>query len=154
MERNRQTAFQVDTKASDLADLLFTSGTTGLPKGVASNHENLLSIPVAPSEKEASFLHAAPLGTALGTYGTIIACLRLALTNICLPTFSTARFASLIEERRPGWLLLVPAHAQLLRESGALEGVDTSSVEIVLCGTAPMPPETFRWLAETFHQRS
>ena len=150
LEMNSQTAFQVATTASDLADLLFTSGTTGLPKGVASNHENLLSIPVAPSEKETSFLHAAPLGTALGTYGTIIACLRLALTNICLPVFSTSRFARLIEERRPGWLLLVPAHVQLLRESGALEGIDTSSVEIVLCGTAPMPPETFRWLAATF----
>jgi len=150
MERNSQVTFQVETTASDLADLLFTSGTTGLPKGVASNHENLLSIPVAPSENQASFLHAAPLGTALGTYGTIIACLRLALTNICLPSFSTSRFASLIEERRPGWLLLVPAHVQLLRESEALEGVDTSSVEIVLCGTAPMPPEAFRWLAATF----
>jgi acyl-CoA synthetase (AMP-forming)/AMP-acid ligase II len=150
MERNSQSTFQVETTASDLADLLFTSGTTGLPKGVASNHENLLSIPVVPSEREASFLHAAPLGTALGTYGTIIACLRLALTNICLPGFSTSRFACLIEERLPGWLLLVPAHAQLLRESGALEGVDTSSVEIVLCGTAPMPPEAFRWLASTF----
>ena len=150
MESNSQAAFQVETTASDLADLLFTSGTTGLPKGVASNHENLLSIPVAPSEKQASFLHAAPLGTALGTYGTIIACLRLALTNVCLPGFSTSRFACLIEERRPGWLLLVPAHAQLLRESGALEGVDTSSVEIVLCGTAPMPPESFKWLATTF----
>jgi acyl-CoA synthetase (AMP-forming)/AMP-acid ligase II len=150
MEGKSQSALQVDTTASDLADLLFTSGTTGLPKGVASNHENLLSIPVAPSEREASFLHAAPLGTALGTYGTIIACLRLALTNICLPSFSTSRFACLIGERRPGWLLLVPAHVQLLRESGALEGIDTSSVEIVLCGTAPMPPETFRWLATTF----
>jgi len=142
--------FQVATTSSDLADLLFTSGTTGLPKGVASNHENVLSIEVAPSERQDSFLHAAPLGTALGTYGTMIACLRLALTSNCLPNFSTSRFASLIGDRRPGWLMMVPAHVHLLRETAALDGVDTSSVQIVLCGTAPMPPDSFRWLAATF----
>lgn len=143
-------AFQVATAPSDLADLLFTSGTTGLPKGVASNHENVLSIPVAPSERPDAFLHAAPLGTALGTYGTMIACLRLALTNISLPSFSTPQFSRLIEEHQPGWLMLVPAHVHLLREAAVLEGIDTSSVRIILCGTSPMPPDSFKWLASTF----
>jgi acyl-CoA synthetase (AMP-forming)/AMP-acid ligase II len=150
LELHDDAAFQVATAPSDLADLLFTSGTTGLPKGVASNHDNVLSIPVAPSERQDSFLHAAPLGTALGTYGTMIACLRLALTNTCLPSFATPRFSRLIEERQPGWLMLVPSHVHLLREAAALDGIDTSSVQIVLCGTAPMPPDSFRWLASTF----
>jgi acyl-CoA synthetase (AMP-forming)/AMP-acid ligase II len=152
LESCADTAFQVPRSASDLADLLFTSGTTGLPKGVASNHENVLSILVAPSDHPDSFLHAAPLGTALGTYGTMLACLRLALTNICLPGFSTTRFAQLIEDRQPGWLMLVPAHVQLLREAGVLDGIDTSSVKVVLCGTAPMPPDSFEWLAATFNE--
>jgi acyl-coenzyme A synthetase/AMP-(fatty) acid ligase len=80
----------------------------------------------------------------------MIACLRLALTNTCLPSFSTSRFAGLIEEQRPGWLMLVPAHVHLLRETAALEGIDTTAVQIVLCGTAPMPPDSFSWLAATF----
>jgi len=46
--------------------------------------------------------------------------------------------------------MMVPAHVHLLRETAALDGVDTSSVQIVLCGTAPMPPDSFRWLAATF----
>lgn len=142
--------FQVPTSENDLADLLYTSGTTGLPKGVASTHQNVLSISVLASEHEDGFLHAAPLGTVLGTYGTMIACLRLGLTNVCLPVFSTSRFAELIDDLRPGWLMLVPAHVQLLRESGALDGVDTTSVKIVLFGSAPMPSESFRWLATSF----
>jgi len=144
--------FQVPISESDLADLLYTSGTTGLPKGVASTHENVLSINVLASEVEDAFMHAAPLGTVLGTYGTMIACLRLGLTNVCLPVFSTSRFAELLDDQRPGWLMLVPAHVQLLREFGALEDVDTTSVKVVLFGSAPMPSESFTWLATTFSE--
>ncbi|MCI4355352.1 MAG: AMP-binding protein, partial [Thermoplasmata archaeon] len=150
LEEGDGDAFQVPVAETDLADILYTSGTTGLPKGVASTHENVLSIDVTPSEAVDGFLHSAPLGTVLGTYGAMLACLRLALTNFCLPSFSATRFAELIGERRPGWLLLVPAHVHLLREAAALEGTDTSSVSMVLCGTAPMPPATFSWLAERF----
>ena len=152
MEANEDDTFQVPVASSDLADIVYTSGTTGLPKGVASTHDNVLHIPVAPSEREDALLHAAPLATALGTYGAMIASLRLALTNICLPSFATARFAQLIGNHRPGWLMVVPAQVLLLREAGVLEGLDTSSVWMVLFSTAPMPPEATRWLAATFPQ--
>ena len=82
----------------------------------------------------------------------MIASLRLGLTNICLPSFDTARFAQLIGSHRPGWLMVVPAQVLLLREAGVLEGLDTSSVWMVLFSTAPMPPEATRWLAATFPQ--
>jgi long-chain acyl-CoA synthetase len=119
---------------------------------VAATHDNVLHIPVTPSEREDALLHAAPLATALGTYGAMIACLRLGMTNICLPSFATTRFAQLIDTHRPGWLMVVPAQVLLLREAGVLEGLDTSSVWMVLFSTAPMPPEGTRWLAATFPQ--
>jgi len=153
MEANEDDAFQVPIATSDLADIVYTSGTTGLPKGVASTHDNVLHIPVTPSERDDAFLHAAPLATALGTYGAMIASLRLGLTNICLPSFDTTRFAQLISSHRPGWLMVVPAQVLLLREAGVLEGLDTSSVWMVLFSTAPMPPEATRWLAATFPPR-
>ena len=96
-EENDDDTFQVPVASSDLADIVYTSGTTGLPKGVASTHDNVLHIPVAPSEREDALLHAAPLATALGIYGAnTIASLRLGVSNICLPSFVVARFAQLI----------------------------------------------------------
>ncbi len=150
LETNDDDTFQVPVTSSDLADIVYTSGTTGLPKGVASTHDNVLHIAVTPSEREDALLHAAPLATALGTYGAMIASLRLGFTNICLPSFVTPRFAQLIDIHRPGWLMVVPAQVLLLREAGALEGLDTSSVWMVVFSTAPMPPEATRWLAATF----
>ncbi len=152
LEENDDDTFQVPVASSDLADIVYTSGTTGLPKGVASTHDNVLHIPVAPSEREDALLHAAPLATALGIYGAMIASLRLGFSNICLPSFVAARFAQLISTRRPGWLMMVPAQVLLLREAGVLEGLDSSSVWMVVFSTAPMPPEATGWLAASFPQ--
>jgi len=48
--------------------------------------------------------------------------------------------------------MVVPAQVLLLREAGVLDGVDTSSVWMVLFSTAPMPPQGTRWLTTTFPQ--
>src|SRR5439155_844920 len=88
------------------------------------------------------------LPTTFGSLGALIMPLRLAMTSIALPRFDTGRFASLIEERRPTWLLMVPAQILLLLESGALAGRDTASVRMVMFGSAPTPPHALPALAE------
>jgi acyl-CoA synthetase (AMP-forming)/AMP-acid ligase II len=141
---------QVPRSPSDLAEILYTSGTTGLPKGVTSTHESVLANDAAPLDRPLTLLHSAPLPTTFGSLGALIMPLRLAMTSLALPRFDTARCAALIEERRPAWLLLVPAQILLLLESGALEDRDTSSVRMVMFGSAPTPPHALRALAEAF----
>jgi acyl-CoA synthetase (AMP-forming)/AMP-acid ligase II len=120
--------FRVPRAPSDVAEILYTSGTTGLPKGVTSTHASVLANEAAPLEPLLTLLHSAPLPTTFGSLGALIMPLRLAMTSIALPRFDTERFASLIDERRPTWLLMVPAQILLLLESGALAGRDTASV--------------------------
>ena len=142
--------FRIPRAPSDLAEILYTSGTTGLPKGVTSTHESVLANEAAPLESLLTLLHSAPLPTTFGSLGALIMPLRLAMTSIALPRFDTERFASLIEERRPTWLLMVPAQILLLLESGALSGRETGSVRMVMFGSAPTPPHALPSLAEAF----
>jgi long-chain acyl-CoA synthetase len=141
---------RVERDESDLAEILYTSGTTGLPKGVTSTHASVLANQAAPLEQHLTLLHSAPLPTTFGSLGALIMPLRLAMSSVALPRFDTARFSSLIDERRPAWLLLVPAQILLLLESGALAGRDTGSVRMVMFGSAPTPPHALPALAEAF----
>ena len=143
--------FQAEVGPDDIADILYTSGTTGLPKGVAATHRSaLVSHPLMPIEKPIALLHSIPLATFLGTHGTQTLCLRLAVTNLLLPTFDARRFAELIDGERPAWLVMVPAHALLLIESGMLEQIDTSCVRMLIYGSAPMPHHAVQRLSAAF----
>ena len=103
---------------------------------MTSTHASVLANEAAPLEPLLTLLHSAPLPTTFGSLGALIMPLRLAMTQLALPRFDTERFASLIDERRPTWLLMVPAQILLLLESGALAGRDTGSVRMVMFGSA------------------
>ena len=144
----RDTApFSVDVGDDDIADIFYTSGTSGLPRGVVSTHANAAHHSLKPLEAGGVFQHSMPLATFTGVHGALLTPMRLGVTSVVQPGFDTTRFAEL---RRANYVLMVPAQILLLLEAGTMAERDTSSVLAVMFGGAPTPPAAVAALGGAF----
>lgn len=143
-----------DAAPRDLAQILYTSGTTGRPKGVAASHANL-AYGVETRANRRRFghsrhlLHAFPIGTNAGQT-MLLNALDAKPTMLTLPRFTPARFARLIEARQVGTVFLVPSMAIELLDSGMPDKHDLSSVRLLGSAAAALPPALAVRLAAAF----
>ncbi len=135
--------FQVPVAPDDLADILYTSGTTGRPKGVAVRHRNAALVPGEPNPSFSgnSWLHASPMFTFAGI-GFIYNPMQLGLTGIYMPRFDAGRWLQAVEEMRPMMCFLVPSMAQLIVAHPSFATADLSSISLCAIGSAPLPAST------------
>jgi long-chain acyl-CoA synthetase len=132
--------FQAPRDDDDLADILYTSGTTGRPKGVAVRHSNGSMIPaVEPNWTGGGWLHASPLFTFAGI-ALVYTPMKMGLRVIYQPRFDADRWLQVVEEERPVSVFLVPAMAHLLIDHPRFDEADLSSVQICSVGSAPLAP--------------
>ncbi|MHB8329736.1 MAG: class I adenylate-forming enzyme family protein [Acidimicrobiales bacterium] len=141
--------FQVAVGPDDLADILYTSGTTGMPKGVAIRHRNVALIPGGPNPSLSGdcWLHASPMFTFAGI-GFIYNPMQLGLVGVYQPRFDAGRWIEVVEELHPQFVFLVPSMAQLVVAHPRFEGADLSSIALCAIGSAPLAPATLRTLQE------
>jgi feruloyl-CoA synthase len=141
--------FQVALESEDLADILYTSGTTGLPKGVAIRHRNVALIPGAPNPNYSgnSWLHASPLFTFAGI-GFIYNPMQLGLLGVYQPRFDAGRWLQIVNELKPNFVFLVPSMAQLIVTHEDFAAAELDSVQICAVGSSPLAPSTLRALQE------
>ncbi len=141
--------FQVAVGDEDLADILYTSGTTGMPKGVAIRHRNVALIPGEPHPHLSGghWVHASPLFTFAGI-GFIYNPMQLGLVGVYQPRFDATRWLEVVEQLRPQFVFLVPSMAELLVAHPRFTEADLSSIELCAIGSAPLAPATLRTLQE------
>ena len=140
--------FQVARDGADLADVLYTSGTTGNPKAVAVRHDNLSLVPFGePAYSGGGWLHASPPYTFAGL-SFVYTPMKLGMKGLYQPRFDAGRWLETVAAERPIAVFLVPAMALLLLDHPDFGTADLSSVQMCSVGSAPLAPFVLERLQE------
>ena len=132
----------------DTTVIMFTSGTTSVPKGVMLTHDSFASYlmatvtPADPDEEETNLLtvplyHIAGLQAALAAvYG--------GRTLALMRQFDPAGWMGLVQRRRANRAMLVPTMLKQLMDHPEFDNFDLSSLDVITYGAAPMPIDVIR----------
>jgi acyl-CoA synthetase (AMP-forming)/AMP-acid ligase II len=145
-----------DVVDSDEALLMYTSGSTGKPKGVQLSHANKWwqarsaaeTMMWKPSDKA---LVTGPLYHANALWACLLPMLYVGGSLAILPGFDPEGVLAAIDRYRPTYTSGTPAmFSLLLAQRDALARYDVSSIELLECGSAPVPEELMTAIKDTF----
>lgn len=132
-----------------ISAILFTSGTTGRPKGAMLGQGQLLRVfsdyadglGVGPGDRA---LAANPFFHTFGYAAGILTCLIAGATIYPMAAFDPAAVLELIETERLTWLPGPPSMYPMLMDCAARPGRDTSSLRLAVTGASVVPGELIR----------
>ena len=153
-DRQPDTDPMVPLAADDVAIQLYTSGTTGLPKGAQLTNDNLAHMMplwvrtwmMAPGARNIVVLPVFHIGGAgwgmAGVYG--------GCTNVIHREFNPVEVLRSIERDRIRVMLLVPAMILFLVQAPQIHETDLSSLKLIVYGAAPIPADLLRKALDIF----
>jgi malonyl-CoA/methylmalonyl-CoA synthetase len=154
---NQLVSFQtVERHADDLASLLYSSGTTGRPKGVMLSHGNLSSNATTLAglwgfTPEDRLLHALPIFHVHGLFVAIGCVLMRGASMWFLPKFDPAEIIRLLPESTV--FMGVPTFYTRLLAAPAFTAEACRTIRLFVSGSAPLLGETFNeFEARTGHR--
>jgi acyl-CoA synthetase (AMP-forming)/AMP-acid ligase II len=133
----------------DLSDILFTSGTTGAPKGAMLTHGATVRAYTAWTDvvglaEGDRYLIVNPFFHAFGLKAGILACLLKGATIIPHPVFDVPSVMARVDEERVSMLPGPPAIYQTILDHPDLGAHDLSSLRLAVTGAATVPVEMIR----------
>ena len=147
----REPALERPIEDDELLALLYTSGTTGFPKGVMVSHRRalvgtLIHVLAIGSARRHRVLLPSPLYSAAGVGG--VACAMAAGSACHIVHFSTESALETLERERVTFASMVPTALAMLLDHPDFERRDLSHLELLLYGGSPMPEATLRRASE------
>ncbi|WP_254857582.1 class I adenylate-forming enzyme family protein [Natronomonas gomsonensis] len=142
-------------RSDELAELLYTSGTTGAPKGVYHTHGNLAAnargfIRYKEWTRDAVALTACQCFHVTGLNVTTTPFLALGAENHLLSEWDAETALTEIERHEITYTFLIPTMLMDLLEYDAVDDYDVSSLEMIGVGGSPMPKRRIREVEATF----
>jgi acyl-CoA synthetase (AMP-forming)/AMP-acid ligase II len=131
---------------ADIAVLPYSSGTTGMPKGVMLSHRNLVgnvtqSQAVLPSEEHDVLLAVLPFFHIYGLTVLLTSALRLGQTLVTMPRFDLQQWLDTHVKYGVTVDFVVPPILLAMAKHPLIDAFDLSKVRYVFSGAAPASPE-------------
>jgi long-chain acyl-CoA synthetase len=142
-------------RPADTASLMYTSGTTGEPKGVMLSHRGVLAgarakterVPISAGDRGLCVL---PLFHSGGLNDLAFPTMYRAATIVLRRNFSASEFWDCVERYRINAFYIVPTMWNILLRATESSSVDTSSLRFGVSGAAPIPPEQLEECRQRF----
>lgn len=130
-------------EAEDIAALIFTGGTTGLPKAAQVSHRmiawNTLNTVIHDLTHKDTYLNVFPMFHTGGLFVYTLPQITLGGTTILVRQFDPVQVLDLIEEEKVSIFAGVPTMYQMLTQAPNWSEVDLSSLRFCTSGGAPLP---------------
>jgi acyl-CoA synthetase (AMP-forming)/AMP-acid ligase II len=141
-------------RMDDPFNIIYSSGTTGLPKGIVQTHRARLHWAWS-NAIEMGFTDAARALTTTSLYsnGTWLVMLPVLFaggTLVVMPAFDPGRFLALVAAERITHTFMVPSQFQMVLADPGLPAADTASLRMMLCAGSPLRRETKREVIARF----
>ncbi len=153
----------------DPVTMLYTSGTTGHPKGAVGSHRNIITntMNLAFAAQRSALRHPPPANAAVGSaqnarllnvpffhatglYAVLVPCAAAGDKIVTMHHFDAGQALKIIEKERITNFGGVPTVAMQVIDHPDFAQYDTSSVKTIAYGGAPAPPDLVRRLREHF----